>query len=94
MHILILNVTNLRSHQEIQARIEGQSSAESNTETNDSRIIDERQEELILIQDRNATVGKAHAMLRYIELKSKEIFWLTLYTLVLLAIFAERAYCK
>lgn len=31
---------------------------------------------------------------RIIENYSREIFWLTLYTLVLLAIFAERAYCK
>jgi hypothetical protein len=31
---------------------------------------------------------------RVIENYSREIFWLTLYTLVLLAIFAERAYCK
>jgi len=31
---------------------------------------------------------------RAIENYSREIFWMTLYTLVLLAIFAERAYCK
>lgn len=31
---------------------------------------------------------------RKIENYSREIFWLALYTLVLLAIFAERAYCK
>lgn len=31
---------------------------------------------------------------RIIENYSREIFWLVLYTLVLLAIFAERAYCK
>jgi len=31
---------------------------------------------------------------RAIENYSREIFWMVLYTLVLLAIFAERAYCK
>jgi hypothetical protein len=31
---------------------------------------------------------------RVIQNNSREIFWLVLYTLVLLAIFAERAYCK
>lgn len=31
---------------------------------------------------------------RATENYSREIFWMTLYTLVLLAIFAERAYCK
>jgi hypothetical protein len=31
---------------------------------------------------------------RATENYSREIFWLALYTLVLLAIFAERAYCK
>jgi hypothetical protein len=31
---------------------------------------------------------------RVTENYSREIFWLALYTLVLLAIFAERAYCK
>jgi hypothetical protein len=31
---------------------------------------------------------------RAIENYSREIFWMVLYTLVLLAIFAERSYCK
>lgn len=92
--ILILNILNLRSHQEIQARFEGQSSKETSGDMNESRIIDERQEELIRIQDRSIATGKTHATLRFVELKSKEIFWMTLYTLVLLAIFAERAYCE
>ncbi|XP_018566718.1 dual oxidase 2-like [Anoplophora glabripennis] len=81
-----------QSHQEIQARFEGQSSTENGGDTNESRIIDERQEELIRIQDRSTTTGRIHAILRFIELKSKEIFWMTLYTFILLAIFAERAY--
>lgn len=34
------------------------------------------------------------ALRRVIENYSREIFWATLYTLVLIAVFAERAYCK
>ena len=34
------------------------------------------------------------SVLRYVENNRLEIFWCVLYTLVLLLIFAERAYCK
>lgn len=36
----------------------------------------------------------AMCIVKYVELKYLEIFWFSLYTLILLAIFAERAYCE
>ena len=37
---------------------------------------------------------KFKSILRYIENYRLHIFWLTLYTLVVAAVFTERAYCK
>ncbi|KAJ8953259.1 hypothetical protein NQ318_015841 [Aromia moschata] len=75
-----------QSPQELETRFKGQ---RHEVGENDSQLIDGRQEELIKTQK---TFKQKNALLRFIELKSKEIFWMTLYTLVLLAIFAERAY--
>ncbi|XP_065166773.1 dual oxidase 2-like [Atheta coriaria] len=54
-----------------------------------------RQEETKLLNDaviNEETMSSRWNFLRYVERKSKEIFWVTLYTLVMIAIFAERAY--
>ncbi|XP_074037846.1 dual oxidase 1 [Leptinotarsa decemlineata] len=79
------------SKQEIEARFKGESSRVENNQRN-SRIIDEDQE--IVLKTLGETSGpyKQNPVLRFIELKSKEIFWITLYTLVLICIFLERAY--
>lgn len=37
---------------------------------------------------------KIHGTIRFIENYKMHIFWLTIYTLILLLIFAERMYCK
>ncbi|KAJ8926850.1 hypothetical protein NQ314_020701 [Rhamnusium bicolor] len=79
-----------QSRQEIEARFKGHGS--ESAENNVSKIIDEGQEKVIQDQKNSTTAKKQYALLRFIELKSKEIFWKTLYTLVLFAIFAERAY--
>jgi dual oxidase len=75
------------SRQEIQERFQG----EIGTPVRDtSKIIDESQAESIKTE---LNVDRPRfAFVKYIELKSKEIFWMTLYTLVLWAIFIERAY--
>ncbi|KAG5870630.1 hypothetical protein JTB14_023085 [Gonioctena quinquepunctata] len=76
------------SKQEIEARFKGQSANVEEIERN-SKIIDQGQEEVIKTTIRN---DKPNEILRYIELKSREIFWITLYTLILFCIFFERAY--
>ncbi|CAH1153484.1 unnamed protein product [Phaedon cochleariae] len=55
-----------------------------------TKIIDAHQEEVLKIQSR--AVHRQNAVIRFIEINSKEIFWFSLYTLVLFAIFLERAY--
>lgn len=57
-------------------------------------MIDESQEEVIKSQHNQISDKNYSVALKFIELKSKEIFWMALYTFILLAIFAERAYCK
>ncbi|KAJ8975680.1 hypothetical protein NQ317_019635 [Molorchus minor] len=75
------------SQEEIETRFKGQIS----NDTNSGKIIDAGQEEVINVQ-KSKSRRKIVIILRQIELKSKVIFWMTLYTLILLAIFAERAY--
>jgi hypothetical protein len=86
--VCFLIVVYRRSRQEIQERFQG----EIGTPVRDtSKIIDESQAESIKTE---LNVDRPRfAFVKYIELKSKEIFWMTLYTLVLWAIFIERAYC-
>ncbi|XP_044256242.1 dual oxidase 2-like [Tribolium madens] len=74
------------SRQEIQERFQGEIQSQPR---DTSRVIDDNQAESIKSQ--HITRSK-FAFVRYIELKSKQIFWMMLYTLVLWAIFIERAY--
>lgn len=71
-----------RSRAEIEARITGK------VAENDSNDIVDNNFEI------KQTANQKSNILRIIERKSLDIFWYSLYTLVLLAIFAERAYCK
>ncbi|XP_063929411.1 dual oxidase 2-like [Zophobas morio] len=74
------------SRQEIQERFQGEI---GHQERDTSKIIDDSQTESIKADH----IGTPKfAFVSYLELKAKEIFWLSLYTLVLLAVFAERAY--
>ena len=43
---------------------------------------------------KNPVSAKLGEVINYIENNRLNIFWITLYTLLCLAIFAERAYCK
>ncbi|XP_057662401.1 dual oxidase 2-like [Diorhabda carinulata] len=82
------------SPQEIETRFKGQHMRNEPETKNDAKIIDENQAEIIRAHPKAIPVisNKLSIALKFMELKSKEIFWMTLYTLVLLAIFAERAY--
>lgn len=56
-------------------------------------MIDELQDQIIPnIRNANASNSWFYGISRYIETKKRQIFWTTLYTIVLLAIFSERAY--
>uniref|UniRef100_A0A1Y1KGZ7 NAD(P)H oxidase (H2O2-forming) n=1 Tax=Photinus pyralis TaxID=7054 RepID=A0A1Y1KGZ7_PHOPY len=70
---------------DIKARLQGVSSSKQTNE-----LIDKEQDSVTTI--RKEKPGKYTQILRYIEENAKEIFWFSLYTLVLWAIFAERAY--
>lgn len=84
---MLIKIIICRSRQEIQARVQGEIDPASR---NYSKIIDDDQKLFIKENKTKPTF----AFVRYIEIKAKEIFWLTLYTLVLWGIFAERAYCN
>lgn len=84
---MLFKVIFCRSREEIQARVQGEI---ERTSRDHSKIIDDDQKLLI----KETKPKPTFAFIRYIEIKSKEIFWLTLYTLVLWGIFAERAYCN
>lgn len=75
------------------ARIEGESTVKRET------TLDDEQEKLIensiekeKQQMRNS--GFFYKISRHIESNFRELFWVVLFTLVLLGIFIERAYCK
>ncbi|KAK9889380.1 hypothetical protein WA026_004655 [Henosepilachna vigintioctopunctata] len=75
-------IENIYGTTDINSRFKGESS-----------IIDQEQADILKdVSNIEQKVNKRVGILKYIELKSKEIFWLTLYTLILLAIFIERAY--
>jgi hypothetical protein len=64
-----------------------------NTVRNDPRIDNDQE---VALQNRKEEPIQSSfwiSIKRIIENYSREIFWVALYTLVLLAIFAERAYC-
>ncbi|XP_072402675.1 dual oxidase 2-like [Diabrotica undecimpunctata] len=76
------------SKQEIEARFKGGGSFDESG--NSAKMIDDDQE--VVIKTHPVQEQKYAIALKFIELKSKEIFWMSLYTLVLLGVFAERAY--
>lgn len=73
------------SPSDIKARLQGVCCSRDTSE-----VIDKEQDSITTI--RKEQPGKHTQILRYIEENAKEIFWFSLYTLVLWAIFAERAY--
>ncbi|XP_060531820.1 dual oxidase 2-like [Cylas formicarius] len=77
------------SRSEIESRFQGIAANHS------SRIIDQKQEEEAVEyheKEQSFYLSYRNRVLRFIEIKCREIFWLSLYTMVLLCIFAERAY--
>lgn len=56
-------------------------------------VIDKEQEDEAIKKPKEKP-SPLSKIVRYLEKQSQEIFWFTLYTLVLWAVFAERAYCK
>lgn len=79
----LMNPTYFRSRDDIQARIGGNGNASSFV--NDEEIIIKRE----YVEPTFWT-----STFHLIESKALYIFWMSLYTLVLLAVFAERAYCE
>lgn len=77
-----------RNPSDIKARLQGTCASRHTSE-----LID-REQDVTLTTTSQTRLGKHIAFLRYLEENAKEIFWMSLYTLVLLAIFTERAYCK
>lgn len=77
----------------MQNRVGGEGSSTSPNNRPDTKVIDEIQDKVIP-DVQNAIASKSHfySISRYVETNKREIFWVTLYTIVLLAIFAERAY--
>ncbi|GLV42469.1 Dual oxidase [Carabus blaptoides fortunei] len=78
---------------ELESRMGGEgSSIQSNSRAN-TRTIDELQDQVIPnVRNVNARNSYFYGISRYVEIKKREIFWATLYTIILLAIFVERAY--
>ncbi|KAK4871803.1 hypothetical protein RN001_015927 [Aquatica leii] len=71
---------------DIKARLQGIGSSKHSSE-----VIDKEQQD-VMITSKMKKPGKFTRTMRLLEQNAKEIFWYSLYTLVLLAIFAERAY--
>lgn len=61
-------------------------------EDNSTNVIDQEQENATKMFEK--THSEPSFIVKYIELNAQPIFYMMLYTLVLLAVFAERAYCK
>lgn len=66
---------------------------EENQTLDRARVIDNEQDANINKREFKKA-NQFATFLKYIELKKRNIFWMALYTLVLFAIFAERAYCN
>ncbi|XP_069693033.1 dual oxidase-like [Periplaneta americana] len=82
-----------RDPRELRSEVGAASSSEDNNPIRNDPSIDNDQE--VALQNRREEPVHSTlwiAIKRVIENYSREVFWLTLYTLVLLAIFAERAY--
>lgn len=74
---------------DIKARLQGTAAEKSYTTPTSQKAV----EDSITVNTLHVKPNVYVRILKYCEQKSKELFWLSLYTLVLWAIFAERAYC-
>lgn len=59
-----------------------------------NKEMDESRKSAFKQQNMQEKKTKNYTLINYVERKSIHLFWYILYTLVLLSIFAERAYCK
>lgn len=75
-----------RSKDELEARFQGGSNQFS-------QQVDDDQEKAVQ-KVISTEISTMTAIVRYIENNAIYLFWKSLFTLVLIAIFAERAYCK
>ncbi|KAL3290150.1 hypothetical protein HHI36_023514 [Cryptolaemus montrouzieri] len=84
-------IENIYDTHDIRTRFKGETSENPDESAS---IIDQEQHQILENAESTTKpkVSKTYGILKYIELKQKEIFWLTLYTLVMLGIFLERAY--
>lgn len=78
---------------ELQSRVEGKVENEQDVteERNNSEIIDRNEE--IVEKRKKYSDDYWYPIMKYLANKRLQIFWACLYTLLLLGIFAERAYC-
>ncbi|XP_044765941.1 dual oxidase 1-like [Coccinella septempunctata] len=87
-------IENIYGTVDINSRFKGEASEQSE-DTYMSNIIDQEQKKILdnkeYAKDQTDKMFSSK-FLKYVELKSKDIFWLSLYTLILWIIFLERAY--
>lgn len=78
---------------ELQSRIEGKVENEQRImeEKRNSEIIDRN--ETIIVETKTYSDDYWYPIMKYLANKRLQIFWASLYTLLLLGIFAERVYC-
>lgn len=88
-------IENIYGTADINTRFKGEASDQPEEDLYATNVIDQEQKKILENKEYSKERPKttfSSKCLKYIELKSKEIFWLTLYTLILWAIFLERAY--